>query len=57
MVLRGRGDASFRKAHAFVTAGQPAALVAADLDGDGRPDLAAAASAADMVSVLLDVSR
>jgi hypothetical protein len=57
-VLLGRGDGTFdaSRAAGFATAPQPHGLAAADLDGDGRPDIATA-NLSGSVTVLLDDGR
>jgi Rieske Fe-S protein len=50
-VALGNGQGGFAASQAFVTGPAPSALVAADLDGDGRTDLAVA-SDNNLVSVL-----
>jgi hypothetical protein len=52
-VLRGKGDGSFRKAVHFPTGKGPVAVLSADFNGDGVPDLATADSLGNTVSVLL----
>jgi hypothetical protein len=58
-VLRGNGDGTFQAAVNYLTnfgATQPGALVAADFNGDGKPDLATLGFLSDDVSVLLNTT-
>jgi FG-GAP-like repeat len=53
-VLVNRGDGSFDPRRDFETRGGPDAVVIADLNGDGAPDLATADGVTSAVSVLLN---
>jgi hypothetical protein len=58
-VFRGNGDGTFQASVNFLLDSQgtePAALVTADFNGDGKPDLAATNFLTDDVSVLLNTS-
>jgi hypothetical protein len=58
-VLRGNGDGTFQAPVNFLTdfvGNQPSALVAADFNGDGKPDLATTNYFGNDVSVLLNTS-
>ncbi len=52
-VLRGKGDGTFQSQLPFPTGKNPNAIVAADFNGDGFPDLAVANQTDNTVSVLL----
>jgi hypothetical protein len=52
-VLLGRGDGTFLEKRRSEVGARPLSLVVADLNGDGRPDLATASSNSGDVSVLL----
>ncbi|MEZ5461964.1 FG-GAP-like repeat-containing protein [Dokdonella sp.] len=52
----GDGAASFSPQVAFASGAGPLGLVATDLNGDGRPDIAAASSAENAVAVLLNAT-
>jgi hypothetical protein len=51
--LRGRGDGTFDPALNFTLPGSPARITVADLNGDGRQDVALPMTAADGLAVLL----
>jgi len=53
-VLLGNGDGTFAAKVNYPTASAPRGLVAADLNGDGKIDLAVASAGSDTVSVLLN---
>lgn len=53
-VLVSNGDGTFRPGVQFGVQNTPSSLVVADLDGDGRPDLATANKAVDTISVLIN---
>ncbi len=53
MVLLGHGDGTFETEAAYPVGNQPTSLVAGDLNGDGRIDLATTDNGAESVSVLL----
>jgi hypothetical protein len=54
-VLLGNGDGTFQGRQTFATGNQPNSVTVADLNGDGRPDLATVAQyGAGRVSVLLN---
>nr|AYC79480.1 Na-Ca exchanger/integrin-beta4 [uncultured bacterium] len=50
--LLGKGDGTFAAAVSATVGKLPASLVAADLNGDGRSDLAVADNGSDTVSIL-----
>lgn len=52
----GAGTPAFAAQRSFATGDSPAAVVHADVNGDGKPDLIAANSGSDNVSVLLNVT-
>lgn len=52
-VLLGRGDGTFQRHRDFVTGSSPTAVIARDVNHDGKLDLVTANSGADSVSVLL----
>src|SRR5262249_12653842 len=52
-VLLGNGDGSFQSAANFPTGKDPFSVAVADLNGDGKQDLAIANSVSNSVSVLL----
>src|SRR5690606_36986294 len=52
-VLLGSGDGSFGNLTTLNTGTQPSAIVAADVNGDGRFDLAVANEASDTISLFL----
>ena len=52
-VLIGNGDLTFQSAVTYPVGTSPQFVIASDLDGDGRPDLATANYAANNVSVLI----
>ncbi|MFJ9521119.1 FG-GAP-like repeat-containing protein [Kitasatospora sp. NPDC101801] len=52
-VLRGDGSGGFGPALGHPTGSTPLGLTAADLNGDGRPDLAVTSATADAVDILL----
>lgn len=53
-VAQGVGDGTFLTPTQFATGNQPAGMVVADFNGDGKPDLATVNPAAGTVSVLLN---
>ncbi|MBI4583299.1 MAG: VCBS repeat-containing protein [Planctomycetes bacterium] len=53
-VLLNRGDGTFRDVVSNLPGGYPWSLIAADLNGDGNPDLATVNAYSDNVSVLLN---
>ncbi len=53
-VLQGNGDGTFQSPQNYVVGPKPAAVVAADLNGDGTPDILVANSGGDMIGVLLN---
>jgi FG-GAP-like repeat len=53
-VLLGKGDGTFAGRQEFPTGKEPKALVLADFNGDGKPDIATANSGASSASVLID---
>lgn len=52
-VLRGNGDGTFQNKVDYAAGSNPSSMAIADLDVDGRPDLAVANTNANTVSVLL----
>jgi hypothetical protein len=52
-ILLGRGDGSFRTAPTLTVGSIPVAIVVADLNSDGRPDLAVTNDFGNSVSILL----
>ena len=52
-ILRNNGNGTFAAPQNLTAGNQPRAIVAADLDGDGRPDLAVANYNDGTVSILL----
>ncbi|TMH06184.1 MAG: hypothetical protein E6H67_06865 [Betaproteobacteria bacterium] len=52
-VLLGNGDGSFRAPVSYPTGTSPAAVVVADFNGDGKPDLAVANFGSNTVSILM----
>lgn len=56
-VLANRGNGAFGKVAAYRTGRYPSDIVAADLGGSGRPDLAVVNSGPDTVSVLINATR
>ena len=54
LVLPGKGDGTFQAPTAITIGANPAGVVAADFDGDGRLDLAAVVMSDDSVVVLLN---
>src|SRR6202049_1454321 len=52
-VLLGKGDGTFQPPMNFPTATGPESVAVADLNGDGKPDLAVVGGASSVVSVLL----
>ena len=55
-MLLGNGDGSFQARTDYGTGGGPFSVAAADLNGDGKPDLAVANNNSDTVSVLLNTT-
>jgi predicted outer membrane repeat protein len=55
-VLLGNGNGTFRAPRSFTVGSHPDAIVAADVNGDGRPDLIVANFSDNTVSVLLSGS-
>jgi len=53
-VLLGNGDGTFQPPQTFTVGGVPACVAAADVNGDGRPDIITANYASGTVSVLLN---
>jgi hypothetical protein len=53
-VLLNHGDGTFAPCVDYSIGARPGALVAADLNGDGKPDLAVPSQRRDVVSVLLN---
>ena len=53
-MLLNRGDGSFRVGRDYGTGSGPVSVAIGDLNGDGKPDLAAANPDANTVSVLLN---
>jgi hypothetical protein len=53
MVLFGRGDGTFKKPATYKLPGGPFAIAAADLNGDGRPDIAVTTNAGS-VDILIN---
>lgn len=56
-ILNGRGDGTFAPAISVPAAAQPSALLTADLNDDGRPDLIVGNSLAERISVLLGLGN
>src|SRR5205085_2705102 len=56
-VLLGNGNGSFQNQQTFPAGGGPNSVVAGDVNGDGRPDLAVANGNANSLSVLLNASN
>ena len=52
-VLRGNGDGTFQSPLRFSAGANPSFLVAADLNGDGKLDLAVADTGSNSISILL----
>jgi len=53
VVVRGNGDGTFGEVLRLAAGAAPAVILAADLNGDGRPDLAAGDRAGGLVSVFI----
>src|SRR5262249_35115003 len=53
-VLLNQGDGTFQSAANYIVGDKPFSLVVADLNGDGKPDLATADNTSQSVSVLLN---
>jgi hypothetical protein len=55
-ILLNNGDGTFQDAVAYPAGSEPAAIAAADFDGDGVPDIVTAAPASNALNVLLSNS-
>ena len=53
-ILLGNGDGTFQPQIQFVTGGCSSAVVAADFNGDGKPDVATANNCSNSVTILLN---
>jgi len=52
-IMLGNGDGTFQTPHGFAVGADPYFIAVADLNGDGKLDLAVADSSADSISILL----
>jgi hypothetical protein len=56
-VLLGNGDGTFNSARYYVAGSDPESIVAADVNGDGRPDLVSANTQTAELAVLLNLGK
>lgn len=56
-ILPGQGDGTFQDQIQFIVGGCPAAVVVADFNGDGKPDIATANSCSNNVTIMTNTTR